>query len=223
MSVSIIVVARDRNKPAGFEEELANFTPMSDAEFADAVKRYVKCATRVKHAYAEPSIRIEFKPKVALQRTRCNPVCIEVSHRYNEKGQMLFSVSAEICSKTGKYSERAGQIEDAVYQLVDYAKWPVKARRLIMEILDLWVKHHNNELHAGTPEQEKLLKDANLMYANDYEKAVAFLKERDMYEVALADGTMYKYGTAWLTADIPHQDQRRILRLCRIQEYLPES
>lgn len=222
MATNVIIITKDRSNYTALQEELETYTPMSDAEFADAVKRYIKRAWRVTYQYSPPSTRIVFKPKVALHRTRCNPVFVEVSMHYNRRGQMILSIAADICSKAGN-GERSGQIAEVLHQRINYDKWPIKAKRLMMEILDLWVKYHNNDLHAGTPEQESLLREAGLRCADDYDKAVEFLKERNMYEVQLKDGTMYKYGTAWLTEDIPAQDQQRILRLYKIQEYLPES
>lgn len=85
-------------------------------------------------------------------------------------------------------------------------------------IYDLWKEWHLNSLHAGTPEQERiidLLIGTDAMPEYDYRKAKSFLKalgietmhytgfssgnEDDIY----MDHALYSYGYSWLYRDIP--------------------
>jgi hypothetical protein len=69
-------------------------------------------------------------------------------------------------------------------------------------------------MHAGTPEQEAALKEAGLTgFASDYKKCCEYLKSVGMYEVELEDGTMYKFGSGWLTQPIPEDELEKIEKI----------
>lgn len=93
-----------------------------------------------------------------------------------------------------------------------------------METYDLWSKYHLNNMHAGTPEQEKALEEWKAQgNIYDYEKAYDYLKSIGLYEVPISTidkdvnpqfidcekGT-YKYGYGWLKERIPEEDVQRI-------------
>lgn len=93
-----------------------------------------------------------------------------------------------------------------------------------METHDLWSKYHLNNLHAGTPEQEKAIeewKSQGNIY--DYGKACDYLKSIGLYEVPAStidkdanpqfidcEKETYKYGHGWLKERIPEEDVQRI-------------
>lgn len=82
-------------------------------------------------------------------------------------------------------------------------------------IYDMWQKYHLNGLHAGTKEQESVLKKAtengilSSCGANNYKECCDYLKEIGLYEVEV-NGKPYKYGTGWLHENIPEEDLERI-------------
>lgn len=82
------------------------------------------------------------------------------------------------------------------------------------KVYEFWKKYHLNGCHAGTPEQEKLVKA--LFEASgeryDYTQACNFLEINNLYEVEV-NGQPYKYGHAWLCEDIPDNDLAEIKKL----------
>lgn len=102
-----------------------------------------------------------------------------------------------------------------------------------MEVYDLWKKYHLNNMHTGTPEQEKAVEEwkaqencrSLLSFSDiyDYEKDCDYLKSIGLYEVPISTidkdvnpqfidcekGT-YKYGYGWLKERIPEEDVQRI-------------
>lgn len=98
---------------------------------------------------------------------------------------------------------------------------------MFVEVLDLWEKYHLNDMHAGTPTQERLLKEAvasgelKAYGANNYDETCAYLESKGMlYDAGHMviktdkDGqeytVPYKYGTGWLKEEIPEEDLERI-------------
>lgn len=84
-------------------------------------------------------------------------------------------------------------------------------------LIQMWKKYHLNDLHAGTPEQEKCLDEHRevcelheVAYGYDhYTACCETLKEYGLYEVDL-DGKPYKYGHAWLYRPVPDDDLAKI-------------
>ena len=105
-------------------------------------------------------------------------------------------------------------------EIAKYVKAPV-----FYQIYDFWKKYHLNGMHAGTPEQEKAVKEweaAGNKY--NYSAACEVLKACGLYEVPLncrligtrnADGKPYKYGHGWVIKDIPNNDLQKIIDLCK--------
>lgn len=67
---------------------------------------------------------------------------------------------------------------------------------LIVEFLAVWEKWHLNDMQAGTPEQMEYLE--KYPDIKDYSKKCELLKQVGLYEI---DG--YKYGSKWLTKELP--------------------
>lgn len=100
--------------------------------------------------------------------------------------------------------------------------------KIFMEIYKLWADYHLNDMHAGTPAQEKAIKEweaAGNKY--DYREVCEYLKSINLYEVPIStidikynpdfegkEGT-YKYGHGWIMEGIPAADIDRINSLLK--------
>ena len=105
-------------------------------------------------------------------------------------------------------------------EMAKYIKSP-----LFCQIYTFWKKYHLNGAHPGTPEQEKAVKEweaAGNKY--NYSAACEMLKACGLYEVPLncrlvgtrnADGKPYKYGSGWVIEDIPNDDLKKIISICK--------
>ena len=80
--------------------------------------------------------------------------------------------------------------------------------KLFSKIYKFWKKYHLNDLHAGTPKQEKALKKVELLGGNYYDEACEYLKSINLYE-----DNGYKYGSSWLKEEIPTKDLNEIKKL----------
>lgn len=103
-------------------------------------------------------------------------------------------------SMSGDCGQSSGQCQDNIK--------PTKTQKPLIVI---WNEHHLNNLHAGTPEQEEALKKCK---SHDYKDQVSFLKSKRLYQVTLKDGTKYKYGTDWLTWELPKDLWSEIEKIC---------
>ena len=128
-----------------------------------------------------------------------------------------FSVCGDIWNHLHTDIYCGGQCLD---KIAKYVKSPV-----FCQIYDFWKKYHLNCMHAGTPEQEKAVKEWEAEGNQyDYNAACEMLKKRGLYEVPLncrligtrnADGMPYKYGHGWVIEDIPNDDLKKIICLCK--------
>lgn len=76
-----------------------------------------------------------------------------------------------------------------------------EARDLVPEkLLEIWERWHLNDLRAGTPAQEQALREVKHTFSrlDWYTDACNYLSSIDL----LIDNG-YKYGTAWLTEELP--------------------
>lgn len=99
-------------------------------------------------------------------------------------------------SISGSRGSSSGQVSGSI-------KPATNAQRAVV---DTWERWHLNDMTAGTPEQEKALKDARAAgELGTYEKAVAYLRSVGLYEVAhpTKKGKRYTYGSAWLKRKLP--------------------
>ena len=107
---------------------------------------------------------------------------IEVEITAKQEGLAL-----SICGEIKRYSY--GQCRE------DMKKYIVAPRHNFDEIMEVWEKYHLNDMHAGTPTQEKLLHSANII---DYDEAIEYLKKNNLY---IDNG--HKYGSGWRLEKIP--------------------
>lgn len=75
----------------------------------------------------------------------------------------------------------------------------------------LYRKYNKNALHAGSPKQEALIKEAinsNLLKDYTNSSVISYLKSKRCYidEDYIIDGQPYVYGTKWLTFEILEED-----------------
>lgn len=76
------------------------------------------------------------------------------------------------------------------------------SRKSVLRLIDLWEAWHLNDMRAGTPKQEKSIKDW-LTNSGDtvrytYESACEYLKTIGIY-----NDNGYIYGTKWLKEEVP--------------------
>lgn len=113
---------------------------------------------------------------------------IEVNLSEESKGIVL--------SISGVLKNSSGQNYKDIYNeyIIGNPKLTKKAE--LSRLLEIWERHHLNDMRAGTPKQMKALRGKNLDYLN----AVSYLEELDL---AIDDG--YSYGSAWLFEEIPNE------------------
>lgn len=135
-------------------------------------------------------------------------VTLEVELRENNEGKPVFSVCGNMWNNRHTDVIWGGQCVDDIAKQFE----EIRNNGLYMEIMGLWEKYHLNDMHAGTPEQEKAVKELrernNGRYLN-YDEICLHLKWMELYEVEL-NGESYRYGSAWLYEEIPEKDLRRI-------------
>ena len=125
----------------------------------------------------------------------------------SEKGRRL-RVEVEL---TNENNFRACCAGPAIYwgQCLDSAQKELNIKNPVMiEIVRLWRRWHCNDLHAGTPRQEKLVKEYTKTHKYDYTEVCKFLEENNL----LYDND-YKYGSAWLKESISADDLEAIKAL----------
>ena len=119
-----------------------------------------------------------------------------------ENGKIVFSASGDVSSKD---IECGGQCLDEIKEILKDSN---KTFNLIHK---MWKKYHLNDMHAGTPKQEKFLEDNNVNnWANDYTGVCGFLKDHNLY---IDDG--YAFGSGWLYEEIPPKDLSLIKKLLK--------
>jgi len=94
------------------------------------------------------------------------------------------------------------------------------------DIYHFWKLYHLNGMHAGTPEQEKAIREWESTKNNrrDYLAVCEMLKEKGLYEVLFTGKTVgrmynnepYKYGCGWVVEQIPGADLIRIEHLLSV-------
>lgn len=148
---------------------------------------------------------------------KINLVEIEINLKDTESGP-VFTASGKVWNFPHTDIVAGGQCLD------DLAKFPkMKNNKTFKKILQMWEKHHLNDMHAGTQEQEKALKEATQKGvlksygANNYEESCNYLKSIGLYEV-MHQGKPYKYGHGWIYYPIPAEDLAIIKKLFEEQE-----
>ena len=126
-----------------------------------------------------------------------------------ENDEYIATIEATL--ENGNFS-CCGKIKEKEYsslccgQCIDEIKEAFPKNKKIAKICKLWKLYHLNDMHAGTPEQEKELDRVGLSeYANKYTECCEYLKKVGLYEV-----NGYKFGTGWLKWEIPAKDLKEI-------------
>lgn len=100
---------------------------------------------------------------------------------------------------------------------------------LLRELCELYNLYNDNDLHAGTTEQEMAIRQALLdgTLASDAYPAVSdYLKSIHLYiddAVRDAAGKPHRYGHGWVYATIPEDDLSRIRYLILYGDTLPQT
>lgn len=130
---------------------------------------------------------------------------VEVDVELTEQdGKLRASFSGSIGNWT------AGQIQDEIQSNID--NFPDQKR--VKRILELWTLYHLNDMHAGTPAQEAIIRaysadweKAKQQGVNSYDWACALLQRFKMLTVG-----DYTYGHGWLYEPIPAEVIEEIKR-----------
>ena len=156
-----------------------------------------------------------------------NTVTIEIELQETENGQQRFSASGNVWEPSKRDIVCGGQCLD---ELAPY----FKKNKLFLTIYRLWQNYHLNDMHAGTPQQEKFIKEHeqeikqtlaemnaskkySFQYASHYDAVCEVLKKYGLYEVDYK-GTPYKYGHAWLYEPIPQEDIEIIKQIIQAEK-----
>ena len=113
------------------------------------------------------------------------------------------------CSWMVYYREKdycRGQCQDEISKLIMYS-WTPEQKREWRKIREWREKYHLNDMHAGTPKQEKWLKEHWIdNRANNYTEVCKVMKKHHM----LTDN-WYEFGTGWRCRPIPEMKLRDII------------
>jgi hypothetical protein len=70
---------------------------------------------------------------------------------------------------------------------------------MMTKLLEIWERWHLNDMKAGTPKQEAFIREWKKENRYDYTKACDALAKAGLLYVEHG----YKYGSAWLTEEVP--------------------
>lgn len=134
---------------------------------------------------------------------------LEIDLKYKDEDHPVFTVSGDVKKRNQWIC--GGQCLDTMIVMFP----PLLGNERFAFWYKMWKVHHLNDLHAGTKEQEKVLKEAveNGIIpgygANYYTESCEYLKSIDLYEVEY-DGKPYRYGHGWIYYEIPEEDLNKI-------------
>lgn len=129
---------------------------------------------------------------------------VELNLKDKEDGKLVFSAVGNVKTANRRGWTSSGQCLDTIEE--HKADMLPELKPLWNTVYRLWKTYHLNDMHAGTPEQDKAVEEwkaAGNEY--DYSKVCEYLKSIGIYEVDL-NGEPYKYGHAWLYEPIPEKD-----------------
>ena len=149
-----------------------------------------------------------FSYKINMDGYKCRcHMKVEAELRDGKEGP-VFSMSGSVLPPNKKGYIMGGQMFDHIPEdKVDSSVYAF--------LIQMWKKYHLNDLHAGTPEQEKCLDEHREEIEalepgyGHYHACCVVLGNYGLYEVDL-DGKPYKYGHAWLYRPIPDEDLTKI-------------
>lgn len=137
------------------------------------------------------------------------PISVEVELRLEStnygKEYYEFSAVGEILNHKGTNIYCAGQCLDTI-------NFYRSDNKDFVKVYEWWKEYHLNDLHAGTRDQEKALKEFRQDKSTyNYRQECEYLKTLDLYEVNYTGyandkeykGEPYRYGSSWLIQMIP--------------------
>ncbi len=111
----------------------------------------------------------------------------------------------------GDYHGCSGQISGELRELIDdkpdILKFSVEDA---IKLCDMWDRWHLNDMRAGTPKQEEAIRELRRTQHKGYryDEACDYLRE-----IGLLVDDGYKYGTSWLTEEVPQDVLRWLFSL----------
>lgn len=99
--------------------------------------------------------------------------------------------------------DQGGQIIMSPWNFETYAEG--QNAETVAKLRSIWEKWHLNDMQAGSPAQTAFLEANPVNKADHYSAALAALTAAGLNPDPnhLHEGKPYKYGTAWLTVDVP--------------------
>lgn len=122
----------------------------------------------------------------------------------NSRGETCFSMSGTIWNRLKTDCISAGQNIDTIRKLT-------KFNPTVKEMYQVWKEYHLNDMQAGSPRQEGFKLAMKLMgQPVDYDNLTDALAKCNLlvdwsYVNPNTGELGYKYGSAWLTKEIPEQ------------------
>ena len=122
----------------------------------------------------------------------------------NSRGETCFTMSGTIWNRLKTDCISAGQNIDTIRKLTMF-------NPIVKEMYQVWKEYHLNDMQAGSPRQEGFKLAMKYMgKLTNYDNLVDALLANDLYVdwsyVNPNTGELgYKYGSAWLTKEIPEQ------------------
>lgn len=170
-------------------------------------------------------VNIDFGKIAYCGNRKVNKVVVRVELKNNKENKPVFSASAMVYNARGTDCVAGGQCLDTLKKFF-------RGNKKFNDILGLWERNHLNDMHTGTPEQEKAIKESeeNGLFAEVEEKlqkeldekwtyckhtpswydvACEVLKQKGLYEVQV-EGKPYQYGHGWLYESISDDDLKLI-------------
>lgn len=147
---------------------------------------------------------------------------IEMNLKECKPGKLEFTASGNVWNPKETDIIMGGQCIDTIVRMVS-KEYKEKAEF----IKEMWSRYHLNGMHAGTPAQEALLKQAvrngelSSYGANNYEETLSYLEKHGLLYDKSCEGKTeagYKYGSGWLYEPIPEYDLKAIEEFMETKE-----
>ena len=145
---------------------------------------------------------IEFgKFAIGNKNRKSNLITVDIRLEYKDNSQRNYidlsevsgyyelGISASVWNNRRSDCIMGGQCLDS---LLPY----LKNNPLFMEIYNIWIEYHLNNIQAGTLSQQEAVKD----FKGDYKAQCEYLKSINLYEI-----NGFKYGHEWLLKVIPNE------------------
>lgn len=145
---------------------------------------------------------------------RSCPAEIEINLKEYKPGKIEFTASGSVWNFKKTDILMGGQCIDTLAGMV--SKEYKEEANFVKE---MWDRYHLNGMHAGTPAQESLLKQAvkngelASYGANNYKETLSYLEKNGLLYDKSCEGKTeegYKYGSGWLYEPIPDYDLKAI-------------